>query len=76
MNTARFEIRGIGVRLGMPVGIALVMAASRHGTPAMLPVSWLIAVLLGSLVAMAALAAVPARLGARVPPAEVLAETT
>ena len=59
-----------GVIIGIPLGIGLFKAAVHGGT--LPPVSWLAAAALGTLLAMAALTIVPARLGARQPIAEVL----
>ena len=63
---------------GIPVGMFLVKLAVGLGggnasgvmTP---PVWWLIAVVAGTLVAVAGLTAIPARIGARLPAATVLA---
>jgi putative ABC transport system permease protein len=59
-----------GAILGIPLGIGLFKVAVKHGS--LPPVTWLVAAALGTLVAMAALTIVPARIGARQPIAEVL----
>jgi putative ABC transport system permease protein len=59
-----------GAILGIPLGIGLFEVAVKHGS--LPPVTWLVAAALGTLVAMAALTIVPARIGARQPIAEVL----
>jgi putative ABC transport system permease protein len=60
-----------GAILGIPLGLLLFKAAVKgsNGLPAPL---WLIATVVGTLVVMAALTIVPARIGARRPVAEVL----
>jgi putative ABC transport system permease protein len=58
--------------LGIPVGLGLYQLAGGHlqeGTP---PLWWLLAVIPGTLIAVATLTAIPARLGATRSPAEVL----
>jgi len=59
-----------GAIAGVPLGIGLFAAVVKNGSVP--PVSWLAAAVLGALLVMAALTAVPARLGARQPVAEVL----
>ncbi|HXN37198.1 MAG TPA: FtsX-like permease family protein [Solirubrobacteraceae bacterium] len=59
-----------GAIVGIPLGIGLFEVAVKHGT--LPPVTWLVAAAIGTLVAMAALTIVPARIGARQPIAEVL----
>lgn len=58
--------------VGIPAGLALYQLAGGHLREATPPVSWLIAVIPGTLVAVAAVTALPARLGAGRPVAEVL----
>lgn len=61
-----------GAILGIPAGTALYRAVQNggpHGSP---PASWLLALVLGMLLAVACLAAIPARAGARRPVAEIL----
>ena len=58
--------------VGIPAGIGLYSEVD-HGRTSMLPpLWWLIAVLLGTLIVVAGLTAIPARTGARRPPAEIL----
>jgi putative ABC transport system permease protein len=59
-----------GAIAGVPLGIGLFAAVVKNGSVP--PVSWLVAAVLGALIAMAALTAIPARLGSRHPVAEVL----
>jgi putative ABC transport system permease protein len=63
-----------GAILGLPLGLALFKAEVHHGS--LPPATWLAVALLGTLVAMAALTIVPARLGSRQPVAEVLQSET
>ena len=63
-----------GAILGIPLGIGLFKAAVHGGT--LPPVTWLAAAALATLVAMAALTIVPARIGTRQPVAEVLQSET
>jgi ABC-type antimicrobial peptide transport system permease subunit len=65
-----------GAILGIPAGIGLVAAVSRNGPPAMPPAWTLIAVLLGTLLVVAALTSGPAHIAARRPPAEILQSET
>jgi ABC-type lipoprotein release transport system permease subunit len=61
-----------GAILGLPLGIELVAAVS-HGTTTTVPSAWsLIAILLGTLLTIAALTAVPAWIQARRPVAQIL----
>jgi ABC-type antimicrobial peptide transport system permease subunit len=65
-----------GAILGLPLGIGLFKVASHHltGLP---PVLWLVAAVLGTVLVVAALTSVPARIALRRPVAEMLqAETT
>ncbi len=59
-----------GAILGVPLGLALFKVAVHHGT--LPPATWLVAAVLGALIAMAGLTIVPARLGTRRTIAEVL----
>jgi len=63
-----------GAILGIPLGVGLFKAAVHGGTVP--PVSWLAGAVLGTLVAIAALTVVPARIGTRQPVAEVLESET
>jgi len=59
-----------GAIAGVPLGIGLFAAVVKNGSVP--PVSWLAAAVLGVLIAMAALTAIPARIGSRQPVAHVL----
>jgi putative ABC transport system permease protein len=63
-----------GAILGLPLGLLLFKAAVHGG--ALPPASWLAAAVLGTLVVMAALTAIPARIGTRQPVAVVLQSET
>ena len=66
-----------GAILGLPLGIGLFKVAARHGVSGLPPVLWLVAAVLGTVVVVAALTSVPARIGLRRPVAEMLqAEAT
>ena len=60
-----------GAILGIPAGIYLYKVL-RHGQLTVPPLWWLLAVLLGTLLVVAGLTAIPARIGARRPAAEIL----
>jgi hypothetical protein len=60
-----------GTIIGIPAGIALVAALS-HGDATTVPGAWLVAVFLGTLLAVAALSSIPASLSAQQPVAEIL----
>jgi putative ABC transport system permease protein len=57
---------------GIPAGLLLYQLAGGQLSEAMPPVSWLLAVIPGTLIAVAAASAIPARIGARRSVAEVL----
>ena len=57
---------------GLPIGVGLYAAVSGSGELALPPVAWLAAAVLATLAAIAILAAIPARIGARRPVAQVL----
>jgi putative ABC transport system permease protein len=61
-----------GALLGVPLGIGLFAAANHGGVMTVPPVSWLAATVLVSLLVVAGLTTIPARIGARRPPGEVL----
>jgi ABC-type lipoprotein release transport system permease subunit len=61
-----------GAVLGIPLGISLVAATSRGGSLPVPSASSLVAVVVGAAAVVAGLAAVPARIGARRSPAEIL----
>jgi putative ABC transport system permease protein len=64
-----------GALLGIPLGIGLFAAANGAGTRVLTvpPAWWLAAAVLGTLIAVAGLTTIPARLGARRPAAAILA---
>ena len=65
-----------GAILGLPLGIGLFKVAG-HGLSGLPPVLWLVAAVLGTVLVVAALTSVPARIGLRRPIAEMLqAEAT
>ncbi len=57
---------------GIPLGIGLFAAANRAGLVTIPPILWLLAVVIGTLLVVLGLTAIPARLGARRPVVEVL----
>jgi putative ABC transport system permease protein len=57
---------------GIPFGLALYQLAGGHVSEASPPVLWLLAVIPGTLIVVAGLTAIPARIGAQRPVAEVL----
>jgi putative ABC transport system permease protein len=61
-----------GAVAGVPMGIGLVLATDGGGTFTYPPAWWLAAAAAGTLVAVAALTAAPARIGARRPVIEIL----
>jgi len=66
-----------GALLGIPGGIAIYDVPKTGGPTTIPPVSWLAVMVAGTLLAVAVFTAIPARIGARRPVAEVLqAETT
>jgi len=65
-----------GAILGLPLGLGLFKVAA-HGVSGLPPVLWLVAAVLGTVVVVAALTSVPARISLRRPVAELLqAEAT
>ena len=72
LTTAQLIPALVAAFLGIPVGLALYQLAGGHLQEASPPVLWLAAVIPGTLIAVAALTAVPARIGATRSPAEVL----
>jgi ABC-type antimicrobial peptide transport system permease subunit len=60
-----------GAILGLPLGIGLFKVAA-HGLSGLPPVLWLVSAVLGTVLAVAALTSVPARIGMRRPVAEML----
>ena len=71
LATAQLLPALVAACLGIPVGLGLYRLAD-HGGHVSAPVSWLVAVIPGTLIAVAALTAIPARIGANRPVAEVL----
>jgi hypothetical protein len=65
-----------GVLLGIPLGIGLFAAAAQGVGVVVPPASWLAAAVLGTLAAIAVLAAIPARIGARRPVSPILQSET
>ncbi|HEY7144902.1 MAG TPA: FtsX-like permease family protein [Streptosporangiaceae bacterium] len=65
-----------GTLAGIPLGIGLFAAADHGGLITLPPAWWLAAAVLATLAAVAGLAAVPARVGARRPTAEILQAET
>lgn len=65
-----------GAILGIPAGYGLFTLASQGGTASQPPAWWLIAAVLGTMLAVAALTALPARIGARRPVARILQSET
>ncbi|HEY6309792.1 MAG TPA: FtsX-like permease family protein [Streptosporangiaceae bacterium] len=64
-----------GAILGLPLGIGLFKVAG-HGLSGLPPVLWLVAAVLGTVLVVAALTSVPARIGLRRPVAEMLQADT
>ena len=58
--------------LGIPAGLLLYELSGGHLSEAPPPILWLLAVIPGTLAAVAAVTAIPARIGARRSVAEVL----
>jgi ABC-type antimicrobial peptide transport system permease subunit len=61
-----------GALLGIPGGFGLYTAVKHGGSTFVPPVWWLIALVLGTVIVVAGLTALPARVGARRPVAEIL----
>jgi len=61
-----------GALLGIPLGLALFKAADSGGVMTIPPIWWLTAAVLATLLAVAALASIPARIGTRRPAAEIM----
>ena len=62
----------IGAILGIPGGIAIYVAAKSGGSTSIPPVSWLVAMVLGTMLVLGTLTTIPARVGARRSLAETL----
>ena len=65
-----------GALLGIPAGTALYAAVQNGGAQGSPPAWWLLAMVLGMLLAVAGLTAIPVRIGARRPVAEILQSET
>jgi hypothetical protein len=65
-----------GAIFGVPLGIGLFKVVARGGIVTIPPATWLVATVLGTLLAVAGLTIVPARIGARRPAAEILQAET
>jgi putative ABC transport system permease protein len=61
-----------GALLGIPAGTALYGAVQKQGPQGSPPTWWLLVMVLGMLLTVASLTAIPARIGARRPVAEIL----
>jgi putative ABC transport system permease protein len=66
----------VGALLGIPGGIGLFASVKHGGNTTIPPLWWLVAVVLGAVVVVAGLTAIPARIGARRPVAEILQSET
>lgn len=64
-----------GAIIGVPCGIALYTALNNHST-AMPSAVWILAVVVGTVAVVTGLTAIPARIGARTPVAEILQSET
>jgi putative ABC transport system permease protein len=62
----------LGALLGVPLGVGLFAVANGAAIVTIPPASWLLAAVLGTLVAVAGLTSIPARIGARRSVAEIL----
>ena len=72
LSAAQVLPAAAGAILGIPGGFALFAVANQGGSASQPPAWWLLAVVLGTVIAVAALTAVPARAGARQPVAGIL----
>lgn len=72
LSTAQVLPALLGALVGIPGGFELWALASNGGTSSQPSVLWLVAALLGTIVVVAGLTSIPARLGARVPVVEML----
>jgi putative ABC transport system permease protein len=62
----------VGAMLGIPGGLALVALVGHGGETTIPPASWLCVVVIGTLVAVGGLTAIPSRVAARRPVAQIL----
>jgi ABC-type lipoprotein release transport system permease subunit len=72
LSAAQLGPAALGALLGIAGGYGLFTVANQGGSVSQPPAWWLLAALLGTLVAVAALTSIPARLGTRIPVAEAL----
>ncbi len=61
-----------GVLLGIPGGLGIYDAAKNGGSTVIPTVGWIVVMVLGTVLAVVVLAAIPAHVGARRPVAEIL----
>jgi putative ABC transport system permease protein len=72
LTTAQLLPGLVAACVGIPAGLLLYQLAGGHLKEAQPPLLWLLAVIPGTLITVAAVTAIPARIGARRPVAEVL----
>ncbi len=76
LSTAQLLPALAGALIGIPAGTALYAAVQNGGPQGSPPAWWLVAMVVGMLLAVAGLTAIPARIGARRPVAEILQSET
>lgn len=76
LSAAQVLPAAAGAIVGIPGGFELFALASQGGSASQPPAWWLIAAMLGSVIVVAGLTAIPARIGARRPVAEILESGT
>jgi putative ABC transport system permease protein len=72
LSAAQIVPAALGALLGIAGGYGLFTVANQGGSASQPPAWWLVAALIGTLAAVAALTSIPARLGTRIPVAEAL----
>ena len=72
LSAAQVFPAALGALLGIAGGYGLFTVANQGGSVSQPPAWWLVAALLGTVIAVAALTSVPARFGARLPVTETL----
>ena len=72
LSAAQIVPATAGAIAGIPGGFELFAVANQGGSASQPPAWWLIAVVLGTVIAVAGLTAIPARIGARRPVTEIL----
>ena len=72
LSAAQIVPATVGAIAGIPGGFELFAVANQGGSASQPPAWWLIAVVLGTVIAVAGLTAIPARIGARRPVTEIL----